>query len=89
MARRILPMLTCKEVAVLASKALDTRLGWRERLGMRMHLMLCEMCPRYIEQLRFLHKVLSRLDDHPEASEGQPALPPEARERIRQALEKK
>ena len=80
-------MLTCKEVAALASKALDTRLGWREWLGMRMHLSLCRMCPRYIEQLRFLHKVLGTLDDHPEASEGQPALPPEARARIQRVLE--
>jgi hypothetical protein len=81
-------MLTCKEVAALASKALDTRLGWRERLGMRMHLLICEICPRYIEQLRFLHRVIGTLDDHPEASEGQPALPPEAHERIQRALEK-
>jgi hypothetical protein len=80
-------MLTCKEVAALASKALDARLGWRERWGMRMHLLLCKMCPRHIEQLRFLHKVIGTLDAHPEASEGQPALPPEARERIRRTLE--
>jgi hypothetical protein len=80
-------MLTCKAVADLASKALDTRLGWRERLGMRMHLLLCRMCPRYIEQLRFLHKVVGMLDAHPEVYEKQPTLPPEARERIRRALE--
>ena len=80
-------MLTCKEVAALASKALDTRLAWSERLGMRMHLLLCRMCSRYIEQLRFLHKVLGTLDAHSEAFGRQPALPPEARERIQRVLE--
>jgi hypothetical protein len=82
-------MLTCKEVAALASKVLDTQLTWRKHWGMRVHLLLCKLCPRYIEQLRFLHKVVSRLDEHPEAYEGQPALPREARERIRRALEEK
>ncbi|MCI0418879.1 MAG: zf-HC2 domain-containing protein [Acidobacteria bacterium] len=80
-------MLTCKEVAALSSKVLDTRLIWRERWSMRVHLLLCKLCPYYLEQLRFLHKVAGRLDEHPEAYEGQPALPREARERIRRALE--
>ncbi len=80
-------MLTCKEAAALASKALDTRLSWRERWGMRVHLLLCDLCQRYIEQLRFVHKVVGTLDRHPEVYGGQPALPREARERIRRALD--
>jgi hypothetical protein len=63
-------MLTCKEVATLASKALVSRLSWRERWGMRIHLLLCKLCPHYIAQLRFLHKVVGTLDEHPETYRG-------------------
>jgi hypothetical protein len=49
-------MLNCKQVARLASQAMDARLPWYQRLGIRLHLLYCVWCRRYIAQLRFLQR---------------------------------
>jgi hypothetical protein len=56
-------MLTCKEVSVLLSQAQDRRLGWREKLGLRLHLMLCDGCTHFRAQLNFMRAVLQRYRD--------------------------
>jgi predicted anti-sigma-YlaC factor YlaD len=44
-------MPSCKEVtAVVASDDLLRR-PWRERLAIRLHLLMCRHCRRYVEQL--------------------------------------
>lgn len=46
-------MLTCREFAHRhASDYIDGQLGWRARLGVRFHLLLCDNCRRFIAQLR-------------------------------------
>ncbi len=45
-------MLKCKD---LTRKIVSDELaeaGWRERLGVRLHLLLCRHCRRYVAQLR-------------------------------------
>jgi hypothetical protein len=76
-------MLSCKEVTLLASKALDTRLGWGERLGLRLHLLYCQGCRRFRQQIEFLRQA-ARRDDAPWADDVR--LPEAARTRIRVAL---
>jgi hypothetical protein len=58
--REAIDVLSCKEVNCLASKSLDERLSWRERVGLRMHLLFCRLCRRYVRDLRFLRLVLRR-----------------------------
>ncbi len=44
-------MPSCKEVtAAVASDDLARR-PWRERLAIRLHLLMCRHCRRYVEQL--------------------------------------
>jgi predicted anti-sigma-YlaC factor YlaD len=44
-------MPSCKEVtAAVASDDLPRR-PWRERLAIRLHLLMCRHCRRYVEQL--------------------------------------
>ena len=45
-------MLSCKEVArkIASDELAEAR--WRERLGVRLHLLLCRHCRRYKAQLR-------------------------------------
>jgi len=63
-------MLTCKEVSELVSLALDRRLPLSKRMAVRLHLLVCKMCSRYQQQLKFIHRAAgdyySRLDsdDH-------------------------
>lgn len=81
-------MLSCKEVTDLASRALDMPIAWRQRFGMRMHLMFCRLCRRYVRHLRFLDRALKRArDEKLQCRSVRGRLSEQARERIRRALE--
>lgn len=43
--------LTCREATRLALQGEDRRLALAERLSLRLHLMVCRACPRFIAQL--------------------------------------
>lgn len=80
-------MLTCKEASLLASKQMDVKLTWRERIALRLHVGMCDLCSRYLKDLKklrmFLQKAgatdaLGSLDSY--------KLPEQDRVRIQQAL---
>lgn len=75
---------SCHDMSRLSSHAMDTRLPWATRSRMRVHYLICAWCRRYRAQLAFLRRAVSRLGN--EAPETGPALPPEARERIKKHL---
>ena len=56
-------MLTCKEVSRLASQGLDRRLGFGERIALRVHLSICEGCSNFSKQVVFLRKAVARIGD--------------------------
>ena len=75
----------CRAVARLQSEALDHKLTWRQRLGLRLHLVLCKWCRRYGRQIAFVHNAVhSHLDEATSAVPQQ--LSDAARERIRRNL---
>jgi len=79
---------SCREAARLQSQVLDHPLPIRQRIGLRVHLMLCKWCRRYGKQIRWLRTVA--YDHAEELSEAAPQrLSAEARERIKQRLEKR
>ena len=47
-------MLKCREVVASADQLLDGSLGRRQKFALRMHLLLCRHCRRYVRQLRVL-----------------------------------
>lgn len=53
-------MLNCKEATRLCSEALDRELALRERLTLRMHLMMCSGCSNYQEQMAFIRRMTTR-----------------------------
>jgi hypothetical protein len=77
---------TCRDAGRLQSEALDTRLCFSKRVGLRLHLLICKWCRRYGKQIRFLHEAAS---EHPDSiTEAVPQqLSPEARERIKRRLQ--
>jgi hypothetical protein len=81
-------MPSCKDIAELASQRLERSLTWRERLAMRLHLFICKACPRYVEQLEFLHRSLHRLHERTLAAQHDVTLSAEARAAIRKALKR-
>ena len=47
-------MLKCNELVEHSDALLAGELGWRQRWAMRMHLIICRHCRRYLNQLRRL-----------------------------------
>lgn len=54
-------MLNCRQVSDLLSDRLDRKLRPMERLGLRVHLSMCQACARVEGQLEFLRKAVSIL----------------------------
>ena len=55
-------MLKCRDVTAMASDYLDHNLTLRERWQVRMHLLICVHCRRFLPQLA---KVVAVLRRHP------------------------
>jgi hypothetical protein len=53
-------MLSCKEASRLISQSLDRQLTVRERLGLRFHLLLCDMCTTFRRQLGLIRVAVQR-----------------------------
>jgi len=83
-------MLSCKDVTNLASKSLDAPLTWRQRWGMRLHLLFCHLCRRYVRNLHFLDQAFRHTrNEKPECFSAHGKLSEEARARIQRALQDK
>ena len=50
----------CREVTRLLIERQERRLGVVERIAVRLHLGICEMCTRFDGQLRLMDRALSR-----------------------------
>jgi predicted anti-sigma-YlaC factor YlaD len=73
--------MTCKEISKLVSESLDRKLPLRQRMGVRMHLMMCSMCRAYEKQTLLLRKAVrtyGRSDNE--------KLPEESKQRIKKTL---
>lgn len=82
-------MLSCKDVSRLTSESRDRPLRLSERLGMRFHLWICTNCRRFTRHIELIGQALRRLERGELPPDSQlPALPEEAKERIRKKLEK-
>jgi predicted anti-sigma-YlaC factor YlaD len=54
-------MLKCRDVSHIASDYLDHQLTWRQQLSVRMHLLMCVHCRRFVNQLRLTGKTAATL----------------------------
>jgi hypothetical protein len=54
-------MLSCKDVTRLVSRGLDRRLGFAERVKLRVHLAICDGCTTFARQARFIRKATRAL----------------------------
>ena len=60
MLHRLTHVISCKEASRLLSESHDRPLGWLERLKLRVHLALCDMCTRFAAHLRFMRQTMQR-----------------------------
>lgn len=78
-------MLNCKEATRLCSEALDRELALRERLTLRMHLMMCSGCSNYQEQMAFIRRMTARFARGELAAHDEPPAPAEGNRRTDEA----
>ena len=79
---------TCKEVTRMASEAMERKLPLRQRLDMKLHLLICSLCMRYVKQLQFMRDAVQQRAAQIETGTPSPptALSKETRERFKQSL---
>jgi hypothetical protein len=72
----------------LMSESVDRRLGVFEYLELKLHLLVCTWCARYLKQIKLVRSVL-RLQSPNEETTREPEmyLTPEARRRISKVLD--
>ena len=82
--RRLRP---CQEMVPLMSASMERRLGLCEHLKLRLHLLVCAWCARYLKQIRFLRQIIRRRTSVAilEKSSSD-SLHPAVRERIAESL---
>jgi len=59
-------MLSCKDVSKLLSQARERPLGLWERLGLELHLLMCNGCTNFRKQLDFIGTAMRRYRDRDE-----------------------
>lgn len=81
-------VFSCKDASRMVSESIDRPLTLRERLTLRMHLLMCSFCTRFSRQLRFLRRAAEHFSRAHQDSRSAPdeTLSVEARQRIRRAL---
>jgi hypothetical protein len=76
---------SCREATRLQSEAMDRPLQLRQRIGLRIHLVLCRWCRRYGRQIGFLRSAAHEHEKHDQTLSPQ-TLRPEAKERMKERL---
>jgi hypothetical protein len=74
-------------MVLLMSESLERRLGILEHLELKLHLMVCAWCARYLKQIKFLRQLVRQRTFAAATDTATPvALPAEARQRIYRSL---
>lgn len=80
-------MLTCKQTSLLGMESNYRQLSWRERVGVRMHMMFCSACARFKQQMDFIRQATRRFSKESVDADEQVRLSAEALERIARQLD--
>ncbi len=75
----------CRQATRLQSELLDHSLQPSQRVGLRIHLLLCRWCRRYGQQLGFLRNAVRAQDENSRLPENV-TLSSDARERMKRAV---
>ncbi len=74
-------------MAPLMSEALERRLGLVEHMKLRLHLLVCAWCARYLKQISLLRQLVSQREfTSADDNAGSLKLTDEARQRISESL---
>jgi predicted anti-sigma-YlaC factor YlaD len=77
-------MMKCEELSRLVSQALDRTLPLHQRLGIRMHLMMCSLCTQNFRQLLALRQTMKLFMKKSDRLEPAATLSPDKKEEIKE-----
>lgn len=80
-------MISCDEAGFLMSKSSDTKLSFKEKMGLRIHLMVCHICRKYEKQLKQINRLMKRYREECTHEDCAHSIPPEQREALIATLE--
>jgi len=75
-------MMTCEEATRLMSESLDRKLPVGKRIGLRIHLLMCRLCPRFWRQLLLLKNATDLYKKGVE-EDASISLPAETKEKLK------
>lgn len=68
---------TCREVAAILVAREDRALGLADRVALRLHMVICDACPRFERQMLTMRNSLQRWRNYAgEQAENEPIEPP-------------
>jgi hypothetical protein len=67
-------VLNCREVTEKASDFHGGGLGWRDLLQLRLHVLMCRHCSRYLDQLGSVIRLIRSIPRNQPASEVEAEL---------------
>ena len=79
-------MLKCKDASRLRSQSQDRRLTVREKIGLRLHLWICNSCRGFSRQLQLIRQACQRIEESEQIGVNAAELSSQAKARISQEL---
>jgi len=76
----------CQVMVPVMSESLERRLGLVERTKLRLHLLVCAWCARYLKQIKLLRQAVSQREFSADDNASPFKLTDEARRRISESL---
>lgn len=62
-------MRTCRQVAAILVAREDRALGWSDRLALRLHMALCDTCPRFERQILSIRSSMQQWRNYTEPTD--------------------
>lgn len=76
----------CKDMIDAASRSIDGKLTFRENLVLKLHLIPCRPCVRFIEQSKFIRQMMQEMEIEDASKAFSGRLSDETRERLKSLL---
>lgn len=77
---------TCKEFVPILSGSLDRELSLYKKIIVKLHLIACPPCVRYLKQIKFVREASHKCDEKLLQTEADVKLSDETRERLKKIL---
>lgn len=81
-------MMKCEEVSKLVSQSLDQTLPFHQRIGIRLHMMMCNLCSQNFRQIIGLQKTVRLFMNENEKIEPPETLSPAKKEEMKKVIDK-